>query len=306
MAAKESASGTIPYTPDGVMDRIYLGLEFLEDRFGISVTFTFFLWTILISSLFTALVSYVLLLLTRSGLDHFVFSAKFCKVLWNGVRGRGFVGSPRAVVSYVKKEAEADNPDMALLAADRYAIDNPLMHIGDTKGKILDGIVADVNPTIVVELGAYFGYSAVRIARLLKKKGAKLISIEFNPSNADASRDFVKFAGLSGIVDIVTGSAADKIPQLRDMCGIDHVDMVLVDHWKDLYFADLKRMEETGLMRKGTVVVADNILFPGAPEYAKYVRTSPKYKCTCYPARMAELHDAYVDAMEVSIYQGSK
>ena len=94
--------------------------------------------------------------------------------------------------------------------------------------KILDGIVADISPTIVVEIGAYFGYSAVRMARLvMKKKGAKLISIEFNPINADSSCDFVKFAGLSRIVDIVTGSAADKIPQLRDMYGIDHMDMII-------------------------------------------------------------------------------
>ena len=305
MAAKEP----LPYTVGGMIDRIYLAQEFLEDRFGISVTFTFFLWTILISSLITAFVSCVLFLLTRSGLDHYVFSTKFCKAIWNALRSRGlgFSDSPRSVVSYVKKEVEAGNPDMALLAADRYAIDNPLMHIGATKGKILDGIVADVSPTIVVEIGAYFGYSAVRMARLvMKKKGAKLISIEFNPINADSSRDFVKFAGLSGIVDIVTGSAADKIPQLRDMYGIDHVDMIMLDHWKAFYVADLKRMEETGLMRKGTVVVADNILWPGAPKYVKYVRSSPKYKSTCCPTRAPEMREAFVDALEVSIYQGSK
>ena len=304
MASEESASDVLPYTVSGMLERYYLALGFLEDRLGISVTFTFVLWTMFISSVVTTLLSYILLRLSRRGLDRFLFTAKFYRVILNLVRGRPEMTSPRLVVSYVKKEAEADNPDMAMLAADQFGINHPLMHIGATKGKVLDGIVADVNPTIVVELGAYFGYSAVRIARLMKKKGAKLISIEFNPSNADASRDFVKFAGLSGIVDIVTGSAADKIPQLRDMYGIDHVDMVLVDHWKDLYVADLKRMEETGLMRKGTVVVADNILWPGAPEYAAYVRSSSKYKSMSYPSRMPEVRDDCVDALEVSTYQG--
>lgn len=44
-------------------------------------------------------------------------------------------------------------------------------------------ILQDQQPKVMLEFGAYCGYSAVRIARLLPE-GAKLYSFEFNPLNA--------------------------------------------------------------------------------------------------------------------------
>ena len=37
-----------------------------------------------------------------------------------------------------------------------------------------------------------------------------------------------------------------------------------MDHFKECYEPDLKAMEALGLIRKGTVVVADNVVYPGA------------------------------------------
>jgi predicted O-methyltransferase YrrM len=39
--------------------------------------------------------------------------------------------------------------------------------VGDVKGDYLDKVVKEKNPKFAVELGAYCGYSAIRIARLL-------------------------------------------------------------------------------------------------------------------------------------------
>ena len=40
---------------------------------------------------------------------------------------------------------------------------------------------------------------------------------------------------------------------------------------------DLQLLESHGLLRKGTVILADNIIYPGAPEYLEYVQGSEKY-----------------------------
>lgn len=304
MAAKGASNETLPYTVNGLMERVFNSIGWFEDATGINISFSLVVNVILVSSILTALSSYLLYHLTRLGLDNFLFSPKLFRILINLVWKRSVFGTPRDVVNYVRAHAEQDNPDLALATADRFAEQQVLIHVGGTKGKILDSVVADTNPQIVLELGAYFGYSAVRMARLMKKKDARLISIEYNASYADASRDFVKFSGLQDRVEIVTGSAADKIPLLRDQFDIQRVDLVLIDHWKDLYVSDLKLLEKTGLMKKGTVVVADNILFPGAPEYAEYVRSSPKYKSRIYPSRMPEVRWDVVDAMEVSVFQG--
>ncbi len=44
------------------------------------------------------------------------------------------------------------------------------------------------------------------------------------------------------------------------------------DHWKDAYLPDLKLVEQLGLLRSGTVLLADNTDFPGAPDYVEYVK----------------------------------
>jgi catechol O-methyltransferase len=49
------------------------------------------------------------------------------------------------------------------------------------------------------------------------------------------------------------------------------VDFVFVDHAKDAYLADLERILAAGWLHPGSVVVADNIGFPGAPDYREYM-----------------------------------
>lgn len=62
-------------------------------------------------------------------------------------------------------------------------------------GCILDSVVSEVNPTSVLELGTYCGYSTVRIARLLPPH-AKLITLEFNPDFAAIARQVISWAGV--------------------------------------------------------------------------------------------------------------
>jgi catechol O-methyltransferase len=47
---------------------------------------------------------------------------------------------------------------------------------------------------------------------------------------------------------------------------------VFLDHDKDAYLPDLQRILAEGWLHPGSVVVADNVLFPGAPAYRSYMR----------------------------------
>jgi predicted O-methyltransferase YrrM len=51
---------------------------------------------------------------------------------------------------------------------------------------------------------------------------------------------------------------------------------------KHLYLHDLKELERMGAIGKGTVVVGDNIIYPGAPDYLKYFQESSQYDSTLY------------------------
>ena len=44
-------------------------------------------------------------------------------------------------------------------------------------------------------------------------------------------------------------------------------DMVLIDHVKALYKKDYELLLDFGVLKKDHCIIADNIIFPGAPEY---------------------------------------
>ena len=50
------------------------------------------------------------------------------------------------------------------------------------------------------------------------------------------------------------------------------VDLAFLDHDKDAYLPDLEAILARGWLHPGSVVVADNIKMPGAPDYLAYMR----------------------------------
>ena len=48
-------------------------------------------------------------------------------------------------------------------------------------------------------------------------------------------------------------------------------DFVFLDHDKDTYIIDLKLLESRGWLTPSCTIVADNVVFPGAPGYLEYV-----------------------------------
>ena len=92
---------------------------------------------------------------------------------------------------------------------------------------------------------------------------------------AAVSMALVDLAGLADVVRVVVGNADESLRRLKREGVLEEggVDMLFLDHVEELYDVDLKvAMEELGLLRKGALVVADNVLKPGAPRYREFVR----------------------------------
>lgn len=150
-----------------------------------------------------------------------------------------------------------------------------LINIGDEKGLILDAAVERARAQCILELGTYCGYSALRMA--VVAPSARILSIEFNADNADIARRIHRHAGVADRITVVLGTLGDggkTLQALREEHGLaaGSVDLVFIDHDKSAYLPDLQRILQEGWLRKGALVVADNIKFPGAPEYHAYMR----------------------------------
>jgi catechol O-methyltransferase len=179
-------------------------------------------------------------------------------------------GREEACARYVLTNARPGSIDDAIRAIDEYAYRRKfLINVGDEKGKILDAAVETAKAQRVLELGAYVGYSALRIARKLRP-GGRLYSIEFSAANADIVRRVLFHAGASDRVMVIHGYLGDggaTTARLNQELRPGDLDLVFIDHAKDEYVPDLKRILDAGWLHAGSVVVADNVGFPGAPEY---------------------------------------
>lgn len=86
-------------------------------------------------------------------------------------------------------------------------------------------------------------------------------------------------AGLDDVVEVVVGQSSESIKTLfGTQTQRNKLGMVFLDHHKPLYTQDLKICESLGLISEGTVLVADNVIYPGNPPYLKYVRSSVEKK----------------------------
>ena len=117
------------------------------------------------------------------------------------------------------------------------------------------------------EIGAYVGYSAMNLARTVRQFGGRVASLEVDPLHVTLVRNMLEYAGLSEVVDVWTGYSFDSIPHLLQKYGPKSVDMVFMDQKGTRFHSDLALMEELDLLSDHAVVLADNVLKPGAPQY---------------------------------------
>src|ERR1700694_3231991 len=190
----------------------------------------------------------------------------------------GQVGDGReaAAADYVVAHARRGDIDDALATIDTYAYEKSvLMNIGDEKGALLDAAVRRADPGLALELGTYCGYSALRIAAAAP--AAKIYSVELAEANAQMARRIWDHAGVGDRVTCVVGTIGDGGRTLDALAaeygfGAGTLDFLFIDHDKKAYLDDLHSIRDHGWLHPGSVVVADNILVPGAPGYRDYMR----------------------------------
>jgi catechol O-methyltransferase len=185
-------------------------------------------------------------------------------------------GREEALADYVVANARQGDPEDVIRVIDEFCMSRSVMiNVGDEKGEILDRAVRRASPHLLLELGTYCGYSALRMARVMPA-GARLCSIEFSPDNAAIARRIWDHAGIGDELTVVVGTLGDggsTIDGLRTehRFGEGTVDFVFVDHDKAAYLPDLERILAERWLHPGSIVVADNVKFPGAPQYRGYL-----------------------------------
>jgi predicted O-methyltransferase YrrM len=169
--------------------------------------------------------------------------------------------------------------------------------IGPIKGKIISDIIKRYQPTKILEIGTLHGYSAILMTDLLFDDG-KLITIEIDKNLADIARKNIAKAGLSHKIEVISGNALEVIPTLNGY----KFDLIFLDAAKSEYLQYLRLLEEKHLMKKDSVVVADNVILyeNEMKDYLEYVRNSNRYKSQTTETTL-EFNKNVKDALEISL-----
>ncbi|MFP5470407.1 MAG: O-methyltransferase [Bacteroidia bacterium] len=131
----------------------------------------------------------------------------------------------------------------------------PRMLSGHIQGRLLTMFSHMIQPTCVLEIGTYTGYSALCMAEGLQKDG-KLITIDNNEELAPFTKSYFDKSNYAKQIDFRIGNAMEIIPTLSES-----FDLVFVDADKENYsnYFDLV----IDKVRKGGFIIADNVLWSG-------------------------------------------
>jgi predicted O-methyltransferase YrrM len=154
------------------------------------------------------------------------------------------------------------HPDDAVQQAIHTAADAgmPAIEVAPNAGKLLKLLVQLSGARRILEIGTLAGYSTIWMGRGLPHNG-KLVTCEYLPQHAEVAWANIDAAGLGERVEIRLGPALETLAALEEE-DREPFDFIFIDADKtgypDYFEWSLK------LSRRGTVIVADNIVRKGA------------------------------------------
>ncbi len=136
----------------------------------------------------------------------------------------------------------------------------PAIHVAPNQGKFLHLLARAMGARKILEIGTLGGYSTIWLARALAP-GGQLITLEANPIHAEVAQANIKRAGLDRVVELRLAPANDSLAQLvKEKRG--PFDFIFIDADKPGYAEYFTWSLK--LARKGTLIIADNVVRKGA------------------------------------------
>lgn len=162
----------------------------------------------------------------------------------------------KGIEEYSRLHTEPENDLLKELVRETNAmVLQPRMLSGHLQGRFLSFIAKVYQPSLILEIGTYTGYSALCMAEGLKP-GGRLITIDVNEELETFTRSFFDRSAYKEQIDYRIADAAVEIPGIEGP-----IDLVFIDADKRNYalYFDLV----IGKMRSGGLILVDNVLWSG-------------------------------------------
>jgi predicted O-methyltransferase YrrM len=164
-----------------------------------------------------------------------------------------------AVEEYFTQELAPADEALTAALKDSEAAGLPSIEVAPNQGKLLHLLARIQGARTVLEIGTLGGFSTIWLARALPLDG-RLISLEYSAKHAEVARANLARAGVSEVVEVRVGAAADSLAQLAAE-GAGPFDFVFLDADKQNNPIYLEWALK--LTRPGSVIVCDNVVRNG-------------------------------------------
>ena len=170
--------------------------------------------------------------------------------------------------------------------------DQMLLPVGPQTGQLMHILATSLKSPNILEIGTSYGYSAIWLGEAARASGGRVTTLELHDYKSAYAREMATKAGVADYIDYKVGDAVALIQELPL-----RFDFILLDLWKDLYVPCLEAFYPK--LNEGAIIVADNMIFPGGDEVARYgraVRAKPGMASVLLPVGAG---------IEVSRFEGS-
>jgi len=165
-----------------------------------------------------------------------------------------FLSEP--IEKYVDTHTREESEVLKKLSRETHAkVMMPQMLSGHVQGRFLQMISCMVNPSQILEVGTYTGYSSLCLAEGLKDGGV-VHTIDINEELLPMALCYIKEAGMENKIKTYTGNALDIIPTLNYTFDLVFIDADKTNYSKYYELAINK-------LRPGGFILADNVLWSG-------------------------------------------
>ena len=158
-------------------------------------------------------------------------------------------------ILYIRNTFAVEDELLVKIREQAREINRPIT-INPEDGKLLQLLIRINRCKKILEIGTFYGYSTIWMARALDD-GGHIFTIEKDEESFNiAQQNFIK-AKLNDKITILKGDAKNILKNIDE-----ELDMVFIDADKSQYLDYLSLIENN--IKKGGIIVADNTLLSGA------------------------------------------
>lgn len=159
---------------------------------------------------------------------------------------------------YIRNLSSNEDPLLAELEAEsNMRVVQPQMVSGHVQGLFLQMLTRMISPRKVLEIGTFTGYATLCFAAGLPDDGV-VDTVEIEEELEGIQSEFFARSPYGHKIRRHTGSALEIVPTLGEC-----YDLVFLDGDKREYSDYYKMLMDNGLVRSGSYILADNILWYG-------------------------------------------